>query len=402
MPRNIQEIVFDIDTMPEDASSTDRYPSRMGGHGVWVIHKNTIAVPAGTRRGKCRTKQATKNIQSRYWETGIPMGLELELEMSSEYNGECYGDDCCNDCYDGDCCGCYDDSDDSCYWSDEVSEILLNSRMHTYEHMRDFAIKKGRDTFRFANPVIAKGDGSLRNGIEFNYQPMTVESFKPHAKIVEKYRGTMYGYTGNSGIHIHVPKSAFTDAELYLWLILWDTFQQYLDNDEVPFLTIIAQRAPNNWSRYNRPYYGEREDSISRDFFNAIKADRKSHSARYSALNLNGHGTTMEIRAFNSNTYANRLIKNMAFVDATWRYIHLLKDLLDDGRYKQALQYASDIHGFVSYCKNPNRKGFNMELAEFLDKRWDDSESQFNQKIVYDLDSLSNLIQLNIEDQEEE
>ena len=106
----------------------------------------------------------------------------------------------------------------------------------------------------------------------------------------------------------------------------------------------------------------------------------------------------MEIRAFNSNTYANRLIKNMAFVDATWRYIHLLKDFLDEGRYKQALQFATDVHGFVSYCKNPNRKGFNIELAEFLDERWNDDKSQFNQSIVYDLQSLPNLIQLNEED----
>jgi hypothetical protein len=110
----------------------------------------------------------------------------------------------------------------------------------------------------------------------------------------------------------------------------------------------------------------------------------------------------MEIRAFNSNTIAERLIKNMAFVDATWRYIHLLKDYLDEGRYKQALQFATDIHGFVSYCKNPTRKGFNQELATFLERRWNDSESQFNQEIEYDLDSLSNLIQLNIEDTEEE
>ena len=110
----------------------------------------------------------------------------------------------------------------------------------------------------------------------------------------------------------------------------------------------------------------------------------------------------MEIRAFNSNTIAEKLIKNMAFVDATWRYVHLLKDLLDEGNYKQALAFATDIHGFVSHCKNPNRMGFNTELARFLEKRWNDSESQFNQEIDYDLESLSNLIQLNTEDMEEE
>ena len=394
MPRNIQDTVFDINTEPNDINGL-RWPT--SDRNVWVIHKNTIAVPAGTRRGKCRTKQATKNIQARYWETGIPLGLELELEMSG--GEECYGSDCCDDCYEGYCCGC---NDNSCLDSSEVANILYYSRKHVYEHMRNFALRKRRDTYRYANPVIAKGDGSLDNGVEFNYQPMTVEAFKPLAEIVEEHRGGLYGYTGNSGIHIHVPKSAFTDAELYLWIILWDTFQQYVDNDGNTFLSIIAQREPNSWCRYTTPYTRDRADNKSGDFVRAIKNDRKSLAPRYSALNLNGHGTTMEIRAFNSNTIAERLIKNMAFVDATWRYIHLLKDYLDEGRYKQALQFATDVHGFVSYCRNPLRKGYNWELADFLERRWNDSKSQFNQTIDYDLDSLSNLIQLNTEDMEEE
>ena len=76
-------------------------------------------------------------------------------------------------------------------------------------------------------------------------------------------------------------------------------------------------------------------------------------------------------------------------------------DCAAEGRYKQALQFATDVHGFVGYCKNPNRKGFNSELARFLETRWNDSESQFNQAIDYDLDSLSNLIQLNENDGDE-
>lgn len=389
MPRNMEDIIFPINEEPETLRDFNRYPR----DSVWVIHKNTIALPAGTRRGKCRTPEATKNIQARYWETGIPLGLELELEMDGY--GECYGDDCCEECYDGYCCGC---NSERALNSDEVTNILRKSRLHVYEQMRNFALRKGRDTYRWVSPIVAKGDGSLENGVEFNYQPMTVDAFKPLADIVEQERGGLFGYRGNSGIHIHVPKSAFTDAELYLWMILWDTFQQYKDNKGSTFLSIIAQREPNSWCEYTRPIYGDVEDAQSSNFVKCIKNDRKSRAPRYSALNLNGHGTTMEIRAFNSNTYANRLIKNMAFVDATWRYVHLLKDYLDEGRYKQALQFATDVHGFVSYCKNPLRKGYNWELAEFLDDRWNDSKSMFEQNIVYDLQSLPNLIQLNEED----
>jgi len=388
MPRNTEDIIFNVDTEPEGLRSYTRWPRP---HTVWVIHKNTVAVPAGTSIGKCRTPEATKNIQKRYWETGIPLGMELEFEHPGEFEG-C---DCdCDDCNDGFCC-CESEVG---YNSDEVTEILIKSKEHMYKTMRDYALSRGKDTYRYVPPVIAKGDGSLTNGVEFNYQPMTVDAFKPYAHIVEENHGQLFGYSGNSGVHIHVPKSAFTDAELFLWLILWDTFQQYRDNDRRPFLEIIAQREANSWCEYTRSYYSDRSDDMSTNFFRAIKADRKSHTGRYSALNLNGHGTTMEVRAFNSNAYANRLIKNMAFVDATWRYVHLLKDYLDEGRYKQALQFATDIHGFVSYCKNPNRKGFNTELAEFLEKRWDDSESMYSQNLRYDLQTLPNLIQLNNED----
>ena len=55
--------------------------------------------------------------------------------------------------------------------------------------MRNFALRKGRDTYRYVSPIIAKGDGSLSNGVEFNYQPMTVDAFKPLANIVEEERG---------------------------------------------------------------------------------------------------------------------------------------------------------------------------------------------------------------------
>ena len=49
MPRNTEDIVFDINTEPDNLRGDNRYPR----DSVWVIHKNTIAIPAGTSRGKC-------------------------------------------------------------------------------------------------------------------------------------------------------------------------------------------------------------------------------------------------------------------------------------------------------------------------------------------------------------
>ena len=396
MPRNTENIRYNVDETPDSLSSV------RSSHRVFVVHKNTIGLPAGRSNGKCSTEQATKNIQKRYWETGIPMGMELEAEYDG---GSC---DCdCDYCCEADHGYCEYDScgyGDILTWS-PVRDIILKSNEHMYKTMRDYAVQKGRNTYKYINPIIAKYDGSLDQGVEFNFQPMTVESFRPYAQIVQDNAGGLSGYWNNTaGIHIHMPKSAFTDAELYLFLVLWRTFELYVDDDGKPFLEIICQRSANQWCHYNVPFDREsdRDDlhagKLGKIFYDVIKNGRRSQAGRYSALNLNGHGTTMEVRAFNSNLRADRLIKNMAFLDACWRYVHLLSDLLNEGRYKEALQYVTNLHSFVGYCKNPVRKGFNEELARFLDSHWDDSDSHKEQSLIYGTDLLPYLIQLNEED----
>lgn len=397
MPRSTEQIRYNVDETPDSLNSV------RSSHGVFVIHKNTIALPAGGRHGKCSTEQATKNIQKRYWETGIPMGMELEAEYEN-------GDGCscdCDYCYESDHEYCdYDCNFGSLHDWKPVRDIITKSNEHLYKTMRDFAVSKGRNTYRYINPVIAKYDGSLNCGVEFNFQPMTVESFKPFARIVQDNASGLSGYwTDTAGIHIHVPKAAFTDAELYLFLILWRTFELYVDDDGAPFLAVVCQRPANNWCHYNVPFVETevnhsdmREGKLGKIFYDVIKNNRRSNAGRYSALNFNGHGTTMEVRAFNSNLLADRLIKNMAFLDACWRYVHLLSDFLNEGRYKQALQYVTNLHSFVSYCKNTLRKGFNEELASFLDSNWDDSNSHKEQSLIYGTDLLPYLIQINEED----
>jgi len=395
MPRSTENIRHNVDETPDSLSSV------RSSHGVFVVHENTIALPAGRKNGKCSTEQATKNIQKRYWKTGIPMGMELE----AEYDGpECSCD--CGYCDEADHGYCdYDCDNGSIHEWVPVQDIITKSNEYLYKHMREYAISKGRETYPYINPVIAKYDGSLDCGVEFNFQPMTVESFRPFAQIVQDNAGGLSGYHNDSaGIHIHMPKAAFTDAELYLFLVLWRTFELYVDDDGKPFLEIICQRSENQWCHYNVPFDREsdREDLIEgklgKIFYDVIKNGRRSHANRYSALNLNGHGTTMEVRAFNSNLRADRLIKNMAFLDACWRYVHLLSDLLNEGRYKEALQYVTNLHSFVGYCKNPLRKGFNEELARFLDSNWDDSDSHKQQSLIYGTDLLPYLIQINEED----
>ena len=94
MPRDTQSIKHPLHTNPAEAIS---YGGFSRG-GIWNIYPNSIGVPAGRRRGRFATMESLKKVQSRYWAKGIPLGMELELELPSNMSSpSCYcGLDCDN------------------------------------------------------------------------------------------------------------------------------------------------------------------------------------------------------------------------------------------------------------------------------------------------------------------
>ena len=119
--------------------------------------------------------------------------------------------------------------------------------------------------------------------------------------------------------------------------------------------------------------------------------ERRWYQSRGSQINFNGHGNTIEVRMFKSVQQPERLIKNYAFLDMSWRYVHLLSDFINDEKYSQALQFLSNTDMFAAYLTNPNAKGYSEELSKFIRKRWKRVSTAYQ----YDGDALTALRDLN-------
>lgn len=375
----------------EDNPSTRE--SYGGFRTYWTLYPNSIGVPAGKRQGRYNTMDALKRVQERYWKKGIPMGMEVELELNPAETMPHPNMPCTCDCdychYDaptdhdfGDC-GCSDSAVNYTNY-EPVREILSITNKQAQSSWMDFANRKNMEYFQYVPPITAKGDPSLTNGVEFNYQPMTTSAFRKIAANV--YQDVGYskfeGFNApTTGLHIHIPMAAFSEPEHFMFLRLWQTLTQVKGTGGDTFIEMIAQREENRWA--NASEFGNLMDRVHH---------RTGTGGRYYQLALRGR--TMECRAFKTNVKPQRLIKNMAFLDMAWRYTHLLMDYVEDEKYIQAVQFLTDPNMFVQYINNPNAKGYTEELAQYVNKRWKRRDVNVND-IVVPNNTISNLQTLN-------
>ena len=365
MPRDTQSIRHALHSTPSEA------PVEYGGlREIWNIYPNSIGAPAGRNRGRFSTMESLKKIQKRYWAKGIPMGMELELELPEQYRNEScscnYECDYCNNHEHSDCdiSHCERDSGRYLYYRDyqPVADVMQLINKRVQDGMKNFAVRQNKDYFQYTNAISAKGDGSLTNGVEFNLQPFTKTAFIKYAASAWQDVGYQHfsGFnTTTAGIHIHMPKSAFSDVELFMWLLLMENLghTNHPTNGK-SFLSIIGQRDPVH-------YGGLNDRSSAQQLLDAVE-NRRWYQGRGLQVNFNGHGNTMELRLFKAQQMPHRLIKNYAFVDMTWRYVHLLMDFVEDEKYSQAMQFLSNTDMFMGYLMNPNAKGYNDDLARYL------------------------------------
>jgi hypothetical protein len=390
MPRDTESIKHPLHTNPAEAISWGGFQRG----GIWNIYPNSIGVPAGRRRGRFATMESLKKVQSRYWAKGIPLGMELELELPSSLQPEsCYCGLSCDECYNNNHGECEDGSCEAYaggryrYYRDyvPVKDVLEIVGKRVQDGMKNYAHRVNNDWFHYTNPITAKGDGSLVNGVEFNLLPFTRSAFTKYAASVwqdigyDKFEGF---HTDTAGLHIHMPKSAFTDPELFMWLLLMENLSQVVENGK-SFLDIIAQREPCA--------YNARNVSSSIDQLRNAVGNRRWFQGRHNQINFNGHGNTIEVRMFKSVQQPERLIKNYAFLDMSWRYVHLLSDFVNDEKYSQALQFLSNTDMFAHYLTNPNAKGYTEELSKFIKRRWKRVSTAYQ----YDGDALTALRDLN-------
>lgn len=113
--------------------------------------------------------------------------------------------------------------------------------------------------------------------------------------------------TSTCGMHVHVSRAALTDLQLGKML----TFMG--DENNIPFLTELAGRGSNTYSRF-----------VNKSVTDAMPRkvrDRARHGAnRYEALNTATNKPTVEFRLFRGNVSKAGFFRNLEFCDALARF----------------------------------------------------------------------------------
>ena len=294
-----------------------------------------------------RTTKVESNFIDNY---GIPMGMELEVERR----------------------GYVDDGENIRYINKDAMWQYYIDRFGEYTNDVTEGVVDTPVQF-----FIAKEDGSLSNGVEFVSQPMTLGMWNKIPLMFDDLTGDYAAYHRRStGIHIHIPKGAFGDAHLHRWI----HFMKAMGSNPVNhrrlsnMLALIGQREFNNWARFIMPEFRNVKSPLAQ-----VAIDRVNHDGgRYKFLNFNP-SATIELRFFKANMQTPRILKNLEFVDASYRFTR-----------ENELSASTSIQEFEGYVSRNNHLYPNLKtyLDTYTDKiDWD---------YVYDIPDFEHEAQDNI------
>lgn len=332
-------------------------------YSVDVQHTN---VPMGHRCGctHCVGQDTTHpKHPSWHYETGLHMGLELELVARDER------------------------------LLDNVGYLELFERtiqVFHPENLQDMVHVSGANR----QLLYAKRDGSLPNesGVEYISQPMTLRAWNAVPDKFWKLVESNYKAFGleDVGIHIHFPWASMNLAHAYTMLSALNALQL----NQNGLLGKIAQRDDSTYARWDLLQYRDTYNIVAEVAKNRTRADND----KYKAINLQ-HEDTVELRYFKSNARGSRIMKNLEFLDALynltrrdtettsgWNHDNDMpqSDLIEvatqygnqstkfkiDGVHHEEVPYANDIE-FRLYNYVLDRQNNYPNLYEFL---FDDEE----------------------------
>jgi len=294
---------------------------------------------------------------------GVPMGMELEVEHRYRNDYEVDTDEVI-----------YDINKES------MSRIYVD-RFDEYDNDLLVDNEPPRQLF------IAKTDGSLQDGIEFVSQPMTLGVWKDIPLKFEDYNDTFAAFhRRTTGLHIHIPKAAFTDSHLFTWMLFMQTLGRtsISHNTTGSLLSLIGQRRFNNWARFEMPTV----NSSVKSKLAQVAIDRRNDDGqRYKYLNLLP-SFTVELRFFKANLKTNRLLKNLEFVDSTYEYTKMLDTTKDSMTTLDSVLSANDWYEYIQQEEysnlteylRPYEHRFGNGL-DALDIRYD-LDNEFDQEVL--------------------
>jgi len=194
--------------------------------------------------------------------------------------------------------------------------------------------------------IYCKYDGSLNNGFEIVFHPLSWKWYKENKhrfenmlNFLKEKRYISYD-AGTCGMHVHMSREAFSSIQLYKLLKL------FYEDENKDFIRIISQRKESQLESYASIQDTEHKDLVRK---------AKSHSFnRYSAVNVQ-NSNTIEIRIFRGTLNFKSFCKNMEFCKAIYEFT----------RVKGIKEMTWEV--FAKYV-NENRKSY-MNLYDFMDRK---------------------------------
>ena len=334
-------------------------------YSVDVQHSN---VPMGHRCGCTHCVGQDQTHPTRpdwHYETGLHMGLELELVAR-----------------------------DRRLLQDVGYLELFERTIQVFhpENLADMVHTSGNNR----QLLYAKRDGSLPSdsGVEYISQPMTLRAWHAVPDKFWKMVESNYKAFGleDVGIHIHFPWASMNLAHAYTMLSALNALQLNPNG----LLCKIAQRNDSTYARWDLLTYRDTYNVVAEVAKNRTRADND----KYKAINLQ-HENTVELRYFKSNARGSRVLKNLEFLDALytmtrrdaesttgWNHDNDMpqSDLIEvatqygnqstkfkiDGVHHEQVPYANDIE-FRLYNYVLDRQNNYPNLYEFL---FDDGEEE--------------------------
>ena len=289
---------------------------------------------------------------------GIPMGIEIEMEYRHQY------------------------VDDDYYDEDYPAEVIDNDvwRLNKKAMLKTFVTRYGNDSYT----DITKGndgmvrqffyhkyDGSLENGTELVSQPLTLGAWSNIDMNLEPIAEKALGYhTSTAGMHIHMPKGAFKDTQLFIWLHLLETLALTpVNHQRYPnLISVIGQRRFNNWARFEMPTTSR---EVKSKMAHVAMNRQDDDGLRYKFINMVPR-STIELRFFRSNLRTDRVLKNLEFVDSLYEYTaHLDRDSMT---YMDSINAVRSATDWIEWVKSDTRRYPNLsEYISKYDVRLDDN-----------------------------
>lgn len=286
---------------------------------------------------------------------GLPVGWECELEVeetSPLYRGT--------------------SSEQYAIWNKQTA--IVNHKIRVY--LRNKSLERGWSTYRYADMVAHKPDGSLnRGGREFVFAPMTPDFARAtgaYGVFEESFSHYLWqGHYGeNTGGHMHIPMGAFSDQQLVLFYKLIEHFADarvHVEGHPEPeraarFIQIIGARKLGGWAKWIRL-------NTVQQYVNLIDNEyghRKGINTTRNYIVQKTRHNTIELR-FPKGTYnAERALMRTSFLNACYNFTFGIEQQMYAGNI-DAMYDIYNVDKFVEFVNTEDRW---PELKRYLRRNY--------------------------------